>query len=69
MSVAKQAFPIKEYTFWGGQKIEWTKYDINCMTVLVAKVKCKLNFYVKINKDKKEFKMIGPILYQILYTL
>lgn len=39
------------------------------MTVLVAKVKCKLNFYVKIYKEKKEFKMIGPILYQILYTL
>lgn len=39
------------------------------MTVLVAKVKCKLNFYVKINKEKKEFKMIGPILYQILYML
>lgn len=26
------------------------------MTVLVAKVKCKLNFYVKINKEKKRVK-------------
>lgn len=59
-------FQSRNIHFGGPNKIEWTKNDINCMTVLVAKVKCKLNFYVKINKEKKELKMIGPILYQIL---
>lgn len=47
----------------GLNNIEWIIYDINCMIVLVVKVKCKLNFYVKINKEKKELKMIGLILY------
>lgn len=34
----KQAFPIKEYKFLG-QTIEWTKDDIDWMTVLLTKVK------------------------------